>query len=393
MRTLVVAGLATLVVCAVAVLPLPAQVWGPPGVGYGPWAGPRPIAPYPPYLPPLFYPPLLNRPILNRPILNRPILNRPILNRPILNRPILNRPLLNRPLFARPFYWTPWQYPGTPMVPCPCPTGPCTNPCVQPSVQPAPTTSYIPQPVVQYRDVQDIEYRQQAVTETVPVTRYQQVTVDEGGYQMVWVPRLVTRQVPRTEYETRLSYRTVAVPVTRRVAEVRMQLVPAGAAGTAMPYAVSPNGNGYTGSTGSGPVLPAPSTSSFPPPLTGYGYNPVILSAPVATAPVSTYPLPSLAAGSGYSPDPVRLGTIDTRDPGAADWSHRSARSADAAPRRHDGTSGASRDERLGDWEIVPPRSSRQAGTPSSVKKPSRAAGKFVPAPSAARVWKAMDGS
>ena len=41
------------------------------------------------------------------------------------------------------------------------------------------------------------------VTTQVPVTTYRTVTVDQGSYQRVWVPRLVTQRVPQTTYQNR----------------------------------------------------------------------------------------------------------------------------------------------------------------------------------------------
>lgn len=42
----------------------------------------------------------------------------------------------------------------------------------------------------------------QPVPVQVPVTTYRPVTVDRGGYQMVWVPRPVTQLVPQTSWQT-----------------------------------------------------------------------------------------------------------------------------------------------------------------------------------------------
>lgn len=54
-------------------------------------------------------------------------------------------------------------------------------------------------------------YRLEPVTEQVPVTTFDTVCVDEGSYTQVWVPKMVTKQVPRTVMQTRVSYRRVAV--------------------------------------------------------------------------------------------------------------------------------------------------------------------------------------
>ncbi|MBI3865713.1 MAG: hypothetical protein HY290_27890 [Planctomycetia bacterium] len=72
-------------------------------------------------------------------------------------------------------------------------------------------------PTCQERDVVATEYRNEQTLETVPVTVMENVTVDEGSYQTVWVPRLTTKAVARTVYQTRTACRTVPYQVTRRI--------------------------------------------------------------------------------------------------------------------------------------------------------------------------------
>ncbi|MCA9021243.1 MAG: hypothetical protein KDA74_13930, partial [Planctomycetaceae bacterium] len=48
-----------------------------------------------------------------------------------------------------------------------------------------------PPPQICYQDIICTEYRMVPQTRTVPVTTYQQVTVDEGCWQRVWVPKMV----------------------------------------------------------------------------------------------------------------------------------------------------------------------------------------------------------
>jgi hypothetical protein len=88
-------------------------------------------------------------------------------------------------------------------------------------------------PIVQ-RDVVTTEYRNEPVVETVPSTVYENVMVDEGSYQTVWVPRLTTKSVARTVYQTRTSCRTVPYQVTRRVNDFGTQI------GQAIPTATAP---------------------------------------------------------------------------------------------------------------------------------------------------------
>lgn len=61
---------------------------------------------------------------------------------------------------------------------------------------------------------------------TVPVTKVDCVTVDEGCYKMVWCPRPVVKQVPRTEYHQQVCSRCVPYTVSQCVPHVTTQVVP-----------------------------------------------------------------------------------------------------------------------------------------------------------------------
>ena len=114
---------------------------------------------------------------------------------------------------------------------CGHPLGSCScNPCSMCQSQPCgcalqvsyrPPGSYRPGaervPQVTYGDVTRTEYRMQAESKQVPVTRYRNVTLDRGAWHKIWVPKMVTQQVPETIYETRISYRQVPYQVTQRV--------------------------------------------------------------------------------------------------------------------------------------------------------------------------------
>lgn len=89
----------------------------------------------------------------------------------------------------------------------------CCNVCCQPRCC---CPQVVQQPVLQQRDVVTTEYRNEPIVQTVPSTIYENVMVDEGSYQTVWVPRMTTRSVARTVYQTRTSYRSVPYQVTRR---------------------------------------------------------------------------------------------------------------------------------------------------------------------------------
>jgi hypothetical protein len=58
------------------------------------------------------------------------------------------------------------------------------------------------------------------------VTKYNCVTVDEGHYQTIWVPKPVAKQIPRTEYQQRVGCRTVPYEVTQKVPQVSTICVP-----------------------------------------------------------------------------------------------------------------------------------------------------------------------
>jgi hypothetical protein len=68
--------------------------------------------------------------------------------------------------------------------------------------------------------------RQEAYCETVPTTCVENVTRDEGCYQMVWVPKPVTRQVAKTVYQQRTAYRNVPYQYTVQVPQMNTRVVP-----------------------------------------------------------------------------------------------------------------------------------------------------------------------
>ncbi len=142
-------------------------------------------------------------------------------------------------LLAAPPAPSPAVPPATPMAGpamgggccAPCPTT-CCAPCPPPDVctcttyKPVCDTCYRTQPVVGYHDVCRTCYRQEPYCVTVPVTKVDCVTVDEGCYKMVWCPKPVTKQIPRVEYHQQVCSRTVPYTVTQRVPHVTTQVVP-----------------------------------------------------------------------------------------------------------------------------------------------------------------------
>lgn len=210
----------------------------------------------------------------------------------------------------------------------------CTAAVPQASCQAVVETQYTQQPVLQQRDVQTTEYRNEAVTETVPSTIYENVLVDEGSYQSVWVPRLTTKSVARTVYQTRTSCRTVPYQVTRRISEYATQTVPY----QTVRYV---------------PVTPGTTLSALP---YSYGLPATTAAAPPLAAPYQ--PLASTAAGTPVPvPDPRFAGAPSTP------ITPRAASNLDAGKMS------------------------------SSLQSADRGPSLFAPAPSAAQVWRTPRGT
>lgn len=109
-----------------------------------------------------------------------------------------------------------------------CAPAPVMNyaPAPAPMIVPQVETQMVPQAVTTYCEVPKTVMRREAVQVQVPTTTYRQVTVDEGGYQQVWVPKMVTKNVPQTVMQTQTQYRDVATTVTERVPRTTTQWVP-----------------------------------------------------------------------------------------------------------------------------------------------------------------------
>lgn len=170
--------------------------------------------------------------------------------------------------------------------------------CCSP-VQPIVENCLVPQQCLTYRDVPQTCYRQEPVCTMVPVQTCRQVTVDEGCYQQVWVPKLVTKSVPQTLYQQQMSYRNVPyqvmqrVPVmeTRMVPQQRMQFMAPGCCGGT---GIMPSGVPPLGPATLGPIVPSDDFNAAPgsgstgspslPPTTLT--NPAMYNPPAAMAPV-----------------------------------------------------------------------------------------------------------
>lgn len=268
------------------------------------------------------------------------------------------------------------------------------NPCrCQTRLPPQPQFTMQPQvqttPVVTYKDVTRTEYRTQAQTVTVPVTTQQTVTVDEGGWQKVWVPRMVQKQIPTTTYQQQTVYNQVPYQVSQRVPQVTYQqrttMVPRATGHVASGCNACGTGNTWTshahnhagmvhpgivGSpvmTGSSPVVLGPIVG------TPYASNPITFGSPVAL-PMTTQSGPVQLGrelqplNSIISPGSTSSATGPVPDPSLLEIPQAS---------------------NSGDWTPV------LAATPEPVlptrptaPRTAAASGMFVPAPSAASVWR-----
>ncbi len=242
----------------------------------------------------------------------------------------------------------------------------CAQPVQQTTYQPVIETQYVQQPVVQERDVITTEYRSEPVSETVPTTAYDSVTVDEGVYQTVWVPRPVTKQVARTVYQQRTSYRTVPYQVTRRVAECTTQSVPY----QAVRYVPTTTTAILPGTT---PALGL-SASAYP---TTVAANPPTSWRPVA-APSSTGALPPTPVVA--NPAAPANGLAPLPDANFRDGAPTTTAIMPITPRV------AANEDVFGEYQPAP-------NSAPIARQADRGPSLFVPAPTAAMVWRSARGT
>lgn len=174
--------------------------------------------------------------------------------------------------------------------------------CVIERPRPVVTTQMHAQQVTTFCDVNETQISHRQVVENVPVTTCKNVTVDEGGYQMVWVPRPVTKTVAQTVMQQQVKTVAVPVQVTRRVPQVSTQMVPVQTVqyvnetiplqATAMASTCSTcNGGGMIGS------------SVFAPQI---GLSPIVQPAPYTSAMIPTMPAINVPTPrSAYQPQPI----------------------------------------------------------------------------------------
>ena len=196
--------------------------------------------------------------------------------------------------------------------------------CTLSQTSPVVTTQLRPQQVTTFRDVVETKVQRQQVVENVPVTTCKNVTVDEGGYQMVWVPKPVTRQMAETTVRQQVKTVDVPVQVVRRVPQQTTQLVPVQSVQYVtqqvplhtMAYA-RPACDTCNSGQAFGIPLMAPQLGYVPP-----AYQP----APIASAIVSQYPLlnpaaPQTASAQApvYQPKTATLSPTPAPSPAATD--------------------------------------------------------------------------
>ena len=172
------------------------------------------------------------------------------------------------------------------------------HPCATARIAPAPViqsrlvpqvqTTYRPQNVVTYQPVQTTQIRRQAVNVDVPVTTHRQVTVDEGSYQTVWVPKLVTKTVAQTQMQRQVKYVDVPYQVVHNVPRVQTQFVPQQA------VAYVPQTYAYPSSIVSSTLIPSVQTTIAP-----NSFAPTVVQKPQE----KLVPIPSEHAATGQSND------------------------------------------------------------------------------------------
>jgi hypothetical protein len=255
---------------------------------------------------------------------------------------------------------------------CEMPHAQCSCTQTRPVVQ----THLRAQQVTTFRDVTETHIRNECVVENVPSTTFQNVTVDEGNYQMVWVPKPVTKQVAQTVMQQQVKTRAVPYQVTRRVPQISTQFVPVQTVQhivETIPYSV-PMTSMAMPTPISIPMTAAPCSScGHQSAALGLPYfshqigiaQPYIPVAPmiasIPTMPAITVPLPQTA----LAPTPIRA------EPSVEQWQTIPAR--------------GSSENRSRSYESP---TSRSVPTPTdeAIHAPRRTS-QFVPAPSAATVW------
>jgi len=244
------------------------------------------------------------------------------------------RPVRIRPLCVR-------CVPPMPIMP---------QPICRTHLQPIVSTRMVPQQVTTLQPVTTTRVRREATTVEVPVTRTRQVTVDEGAYKTVWVPKMVTKNVQETTVQKQVQYRDVPYQVTQHVPRTHTQMVPQRTV-----QMVPQTRVGFVpGCAGCGPT--AVQQHAMAPPI----------AMPSTTAPVTAVPVPNPTT----SASPTK--PIDSaQNIPQGDWVKVPAKSAQAKP--------------------IQQQSYQHAGQATEAKATNKKAAPprrlFRPVPTAAAVW------
>ena len=252
-----------------------------------------------------------------------------------------------------------------PIIPA-CPTvNPCPTFVPQTTMRPVYETQYRPQQVVTNRTVVETQYRTEAYAETVPVQTYQNVTVDEGQWQQVWVSKPVVKQVAQTTYQQRMNCRTVPQQVTRVIPQVSTTMVPYQTVRYVAEQTCVPSTT----------MNSIPSLSAYPFPATAMAYNsPVTPASPYAYQPTPAFNTAAIPS-SAYDTTPSTSAPVpDARYldvPNSSPYNSMRPESDYLTP------------------QPVPRRGAPTSYADDIAPRVSSASGRFSGVPSAAAVWRA----
>jgi hypothetical protein len=236
----------------------------------------------------------------------------------------------------------------------------------QTTMQPIYETKYRPQQVMTNRTVVETQYRTESYAETVPVQSFQQVTVDEGQWQQVWVAKPVTKQIAQTTYQQRMNCRTVPQQVTRVVPQVSTTMVPYQTVRYVARQSCVPSAGMMLNSVPALSAYPFPATSS------AYLTQPMGDQSPYAYQPPPAFST-ALAPSSPYDTAPINNPVPD-------------AQYLDVPLTPAISVSPAS--QNFTPAQAIPRRSAPSSYADDIAPRVSSAAGRFT-APSAAAVWRA----
>ena len=248
------------------------------------------------------------------------------------------------------------------------------QPVMQTQVRQVVQTQLRPQQVTTFCDVTETHVRNETVVQNVPVTTYNQVTVDEGAYQMVWVPKPVTKQVAQTVIQQQAQTRAVPYQVTRKVPQVTTQMVPVQTVhhvteAVPMMTMASPPVM-FQAAASSCNTCNSPYSTAFAPPQYFAPQYGAAMTQPMQFAP-ATASIPTMPAISVPLPQ-TALAPLPAPENSTEQWQTIPSRSSFTSPAPAHYESPSSR-------SVPVPMEEARNTSPRS--------GKFVPAPTAATVW------